>query len=121
MEIGPRRLRKSERKQVLILAQCRRRGGIADPVTIVDLTAEGCCISYPGSTLNAGQQVTIKPATMDGLPGTVRWVSREGAGIEFDRPLYAPVQEHLQREYAGFGTSRPQINKLPVRSPLKPV
>jgi hypothetical protein len=121
METGPRRLRKSERKQVLILAQCRRRGGISDPVTIVDLSAEGCCISYPGSTLKVGQQVSIKPATMEGLAGTVCWVSAEGAGIEFDRPLYAPVVEHLQREYAGFGPSRPQINKPRAKSAFKPV
>jgi hypothetical protein len=72
METRSRRLRKSECKHVLILAQCRKRAGISGPISIVDLTAEGCCISYPGSTLKVGQHVTIKPATMDGLPGTVR-------------------------------------------------
>src|SRR5690242_869209 len=102
---GPPRPRKSERKHVLMLAQCRRRGGITHPVSIVDLTAEGCCISYPGSTLKVGQQVTIKPATLEGIEGVVRWVAAEGAGIQFNQPLYGPVAEHLQREFAGFGVA----------------
>jgi hypothetical protein len=106
-------LRQSERKQVLILAKCRKRAGISDPVSITDLSAEGCSISYPCSTLTVGQKVTIKPATMDGIPGTVRWVSADGAGIEFERPLYGPVVEHLQREFANLSTglspgTRPQ-------------
>jgi hypothetical protein len=98
------RVRKSERRQVLILAKCRRRAGISDPVSITDLSAEGCSISYPCSSLKVGQPVTIKPATMDGIAGTVRWVTMEGAGIEFERPLYAPVVEHLQREFANLST-----------------
>jgi hypothetical protein len=104
VQTRPGQLRQSERKQVLILAKCRRRAGISDPVSITDLSAEGCSISYPCSTLKIGQQVTIKPATMDGIPGTVRWVTADGAGIEFERPLYAPVVEHLQREFANLST-----------------
>jgi hypothetical protein len=110
--------RKSERKHVLIRARCRRRQGFTDPISIVDLSAEGCSISYPCSRLEIGQLVTIKPSTMDGIEGIVRWVSTEGAGIEFSRALYAPVVEHLQREFAG---SRPAVptferhNSLPPR------
>lgn len=100
METRARRLRKSERKQVLIVAQCRRKGGVSHEVSIVDLSAEGCCITYPASTLAVCQPVIIKPLTMQGISGTVRWVSPEGAGIEFDRALYAPVAEHLQRQFA---------------------
>ena len=44
----------------------------------------------------------LRPERMEGLCGTVRWVSGHEAGIEFDRPLYAPVVEHLHRLYADF-------------------
>src|SRR5262245_39337506 len=99
--LGPCHSRRSERKHVLVHAQCRRRSAVTDPVAIVDLTAESCSISYPVSALEVGQPVTIKPSTIDGIEGIVRWVSAEGAGIEFSRALYAPVAEHLQREFAG--------------------
>jgi hypothetical protein len=99
--------RKSERQHVLIRARCRRGRGLTDPISIVDLTAEGCSISYPVSTLKVGQSVTIKPSAMDGIEGFVRWVSTEGAGIEFSRALYAPVAEHLQREFAGLRVAAP--------------
>jgi hypothetical protein len=90
-------------------------------VSITDLTIEGCCISYPCSTLEVGQEVTIRPEKMNDISGTVRWVSAEGAGIEFERPLYQPVAEHLQREFAGFGTPKLPKKEVPLRSRLRPV
>ena len=56
--------------------------------------------------LNVGQRIIIKLESMEGTSATVRWVTNEEAGLEFDRPLYGPVVEHLQRIYADF-QSRP--------------
>jgi hypothetical protein len=39
---------------------------------------------------------------MEGLCGEVRWVRGHEAGIEFERPLYEPVVEHLHRQFASF-------------------
>jgi hypothetical protein len=41
-------------------------------VSITDLTAEGCYISYLCSKLQVGQKVTIKPDRINGIFGTVR-------------------------------------------------
>ncbi len=49
-----------------------------------------------------GAQVVLRPQGLEGLCGLVRWVRGHDAGIEFDRPLYTPVVEHLHRKYAEF-------------------
>ena len=105
MQAGPHRPRQNERKPILLVARCRRTLGATGNVSITDLTAEGCCIS--GGGLHVGQGVTIKPELFEALAGTVRWVSADEAGVEFDRPLYGAVAEHLQQEYGTFGAASP--------------
>jgi hypothetical protein len=63
--------------------------------------------------------VTIKPSTMDGIAGVVRWVSAEGAGIEFDCPLYGPVVEHLQRAYVQVCRPIFSADQRPSRLPRR--
>ena len=92
--------RRSERKQVAFPAHCRSHGGRAHDVMISDLTAEGCCICTLTMRLEAGQRVTIRPDGLQNIAGNVRWSTHAKAGIEFEYPMYAPVAEHFQREYA---------------------
>jgi hypothetical protein len=33
------------------------------------------------------------------LPGVVRWVSADLAGVEFDRPIYGPVLDHIAQAF----------------------
>jgi len=75
-------------------------GGIVRGVVISDLTPEGCCISTMGMELEAGYRVTVRPEAIEYIAGEVRWSSSTQAGIEFDRPLYTPVAEHLQRKHS---------------------
>lgn len=42
----------------------------------------------------------VRPQGMEILTGVIRWISGEVAGIEFDRPLYGPIIDHLALTHA---------------------
>lgn len=83
-------------------ALCRAPDRSEHDVVISDLTAEGCGICTMGLELEVGHRVTVRPEALEHLAGQVRWSSGTKAGIEFERPIYVPVAEYLQREYAIF-------------------
>ena len=74
-------------------------GGKGVDIAVTDLTIFGCSIIKPPVELRKKQVVSIKLEYLDYVKGIVRWSSQDTAGIEFDRPLYAPVAEHLQKVY----------------------
>ena len=47
--------------------------------------------------LRVGSHVVIRPTGMEALGGTVRWIAGDYAGLEFDRPIYDPIIDHLAR------------------------
>ena len=96
-------IRRAIRRAVVMEAQCRTASGTGK-VSLVDLTAEGCCIFARGLILRANEPVRLTPQAFDTLPGTVRWIARGYAGIAFDRPRYGPVAEHLQATFAALGS-----------------
>lgn len=97
-----RLLRRSKRVSLVLPARCRSRSGFLDRVVISDLSVLGCRIDSLALILGVGDQVVIRPEGLEGLTGVIRWVKNHSAGIEFDRELYAPVVEHLQRRYTHF-------------------
>jgi hypothetical protein len=94
--------RKSERLPVVLPARVRSRSGFLDRVVITDLSPEGCRIESQGLTVHAGDLVVIRPQSLEGLTGVVRWVVGHTAGVQFDRPLYGPVVDHLFRNHFDF-------------------
>ncbi len=94
--------RRSQRLALVLPARCRTLNGFVDDVVIRDISPEGCRIMSFALSARLGAQVVLRPRGMESLCGTVRWVSGHDAGIAFDRPLYAPVVEHLHRSYAEF-------------------
>lgn len=48
-----------------------------------------------GIYFRVGARLIVRPKGMEGMSGVVRWVSSDLAGVEFDRPLYGPVLEHI--------------------------
>jgi len=94
--------RRSRRLSLAMPARCRTLKGFVEDVVIRDISAEGCRIVSHALTVRSGAQVVVRPNGMEGLCGTVRWVRGQEAGIEFDRPLYLPVVEHMHRRFASF-------------------
>ena len=94
--------RRSHRAAVTIPARCRSRSGFVDRGTISNISLHGCRFESHALTLLVGDLVVMTPDGLEGLCGQVRWVDGHSAGIEFQRPFYAPVFEHLCRRHAPF-------------------
>ena len=83
----------------ILTARCRARGGSASELVVLDLTMAGCMVSTGGLTLKVDQRILVKLRPLEVLPATVRWVEDRTAGLEFERPLYKPVLDHLRRHF----------------------
>ncbi len=94
--------RRSRRLALAMPARCRMLSGFVEEVVIRDISPEGCRVMSFALNLRPGARVIVRPAGMEGLCGTVRWAGRHEAGIEFERPLYPAVAEHMHRSYATF-------------------
>lgn len=92
--------RHQKRRPVELPANCRTQGGLRGSGRILDLSPLGCCVSTNGLFVRVGLKVVIRPKGLEGLMGTVRWIEKYRAGIEFDRPLYEPVVDHLAKIHA---------------------
>lgn len=92
--------RHKHRKPVELPANCRTQSGLRGSGRISDISPQGCCISTNGLFVRVGLKVVIRPEGLEGVLGTVRWIDGERAGIEFDKPLYEPVVDHLARLHA---------------------
>ena len=92
--------RRSVRRPVLLAAQCRTQGGLRDDGEISDISAEGCCLRMRGIYFRVGTRIVLRPQGMESMAGVVRWVSRDLAGVEFDRPIYGPIVDHIVSAHA---------------------
>lgn len=95
--------RREERKLVEMAAACRTNSGLRDNGWICDISAEGCCVRSNFLFFRVGTGVVIRPPGMEGLPGTVRWIEGDRAGVEFTRPLHGAVVDHLASMYRDGG------------------
>lgn len=89
--------RRAQRRPVALPAQCRTTSGLRDRGEISDISTRGCCIRTETVLLRVGAHVVIRPDGVEALGGRVRWIASDCAGIEFDRPIYDPVIDHLAR------------------------
>ena len=103
--------RRSKRLGLAMPARCRMLSGFAEDVVIRDISEGGCRVASAVLRLRAGDRILLRPPGLEGLAGMVRWFERGEAGIEFERPLYVAVVEHLHRHYVTFLPS-----EVPYRS-----
>lgn len=92
--------RRSNRQPITLEAGFRGPSGDERHIIVIDLSAEGCRIDRNGFRLFVGQHLLLRPEAFEPIRATVRWITPAHAGLEFDRPLYGPVVQHLQREFA---------------------
>ncbi|MEO6717726.1 MAG: PilZ domain-containing protein [Novosphingobium sp.] len=87
--------RQSIRYPVWLTATCRTSLGRVSDVILSNLSEHGCGMTGGDDLLKPGQLVVIRLLSLEGLPGQVCWVRGKRAGVQFDRPLYGPVVEHI--------------------------
>ena len=91
---------RTNRGSVVMTARLRVIGGKGYDAIITDISPTGCSIAMPGIQLRPDQRVAIQPETLEYLLGIVKSSGEATAIIEFDRPLYGPVVDHLKRRFA---------------------
>ncbi len=93
--------RKTRRKVISVPGKIRTGCCVAHHVAITDLSEGGCCAIERGSSLTEGSTVSIRVGRLDPIEATVRWAKGGEIGLEFQRPLYGPVFEHIRAILAG--------------------
>lgn len=88
--------RKTPRKVISVPGKIRTGRCVAHNVAITDLSEGGCCAIEWGSALTVGSTVTIRVGRLDPIDATVRWAKAGEIGLEFQRPIYGPVFEHIR-------------------------
>ncbi|QGN54351.1 PilZ domain-containing protein [Novosphingobium sp. Gsoil 351] len=89
--------RQEVRLPVDLKSRVRTRGMKIRDVALSDISAAGCCIAIASHYVEVGQNIIIQPDTLEGLQARVCWVGDHKAGLEFARPLYPAVVEHLHK------------------------
>lgn len=87
--------RGSSRLPTSIAAVAQSTQGAVQRLEISDLSPEGCAVVVAGPPLVAGTVYGIKMEGLEGLVSTARWTAGQQAGLQFDRPLYPAIAEHI--------------------------
>ena len=89
-------IRESLRRRLIFGARLRRAGQMT-LCEVVDLSETGCKLKAVANFVEVSDSVTIKPEALEVLTGTVRWKEDGWLGVEFHRPMYGPVVDHLAK------------------------
>lgn len=92
-------LRRAVRLELAMPGRLKTSTGILDCVAVLDLSPVGCRIASLEAEFDEGQILTLRPDRLEAMKGYVRWRKGHRAGIEFERPLYLPVVEHLHKTW----------------------
>lgn len=87
--------RRAERVPLRADILFRRSGDARYAVDLVDLSPDGCRIDLP-EVLTIGERVWIALPGLEPIQAEVRWVKEWTAGIQFLRPLYPAVFDHIR-------------------------
>lgn len=68
---------------------------------MIDLSTAGCSFLDFSNSFQPGDKVWLKMEALELWRGTVRWVRTHKVGIEFERPFYPAVLNHLVELHQG--------------------
>jgi hypothetical protein len=85
-----------KRYAVRLGATLQRRGG-SRSVTLVNLSADGCCFLVGRMTMKVGDEISIQTLLGETLHGTVKWRKGVRAGVHFAEPLKKSTVDRLGR------------------------
>ncbi len=88
--------RQSSRHEVTILGHYRAGSGLKREVTMMDLSDSGCRFYDRRTVLKKDAAITIRIDTLGPFDATVRWIDGDLIGVQFAKPLYGPVFEHIR-------------------------
>lgn len=92
--------RNAARTAVRMPASCRSSTGLRDEGWLEDISDVGCCFITRATCFKVGSHIVLRPGGLEGITGIVRWVQANRCGIEFSRPIYGAVFDHLCAQFA---------------------
>lgn len=90
--------RSANRHDVTILGHYRAGTGLKREVTMLDLSESGCRFHDRRTVLRLDAALTIRIGALGPFDATVRWIERDTVGVQFARPIYGPVFEHIRTQ-----------------------
>lgn len=88
------------RHSVTIYGKFRYNGRAYD-VPLQDLSETGCRFFDRNGSLEKDTQIRLTIGGMGPFDATVRWNRQQYVGVEFDRPIYGPILEHIISQSGG--------------------
>lgn len=83
------------RQPILMDVRCRLAPGRTAHVSLSQISTTGCQFRIREGLVAVGQHVVVKAKGLEGLPGAIRWVLGDRAGMAFEQPLHPAVLDHL--------------------------
>lgn len=74
---------RDERLPTLVKGQALRDDGSVIPVTMSDVSRDGCRLDFKDETLRIGEWVDLEPDGQAALRGQIRWSLLGSAGVRF--------------------------------------
>ena len=92
--------REKERVNVNVMGTVRTGSGRPIQAEITDLSENGCACTVGSIWLKSSAHASLRIGDLGPIDATIRWVNDRQVGIEFHRPVYDPVFEHLREMIA---------------------
>ncbi|WP_324260796.1 PilZ domain-containing protein [Altererythrobacter sp. H2] len=86
------------RHPISVPGRYRTGSGVAKDVDILDLSETGCRFFDRFGRMIAGTEISLRIGAIGPVIATVRWCRQQVVGVEFEKPLYGPVFEHIRDE-----------------------
>lgn len=87
--------RRHRRRRVRVAASYRTGSGHARPAELTDLSEAGCRLRVDPGSIAPNQHVLVRPASLEGVTGVVRWSEGETAGVAFDGEVHPAIVDHI--------------------------
>lgn len=88
--------RGTSRHRVTILGEYRSGSGLKRKVTMLDLSEAGCRFYDRRTVLKVDAPITIRIESLGPFDASVKWIDQDTIGVQFARPIYGPVFEHIR-------------------------
>jgi hypothetical protein len=95
MEHTAKQFRAKERRSLSFSCACRLPGGLVTEAQFFDLTSRGAKTKFVGIDVMFADRVEIMISDGQWIPGTIRRVGEDDAGIEFDKEIDEHIIERL--------------------------
>ena len=107
--------REKERFVVNVMGTVRTGSGKPIQAEITDLSENGCAFTVGTVWMQNSDHASLRIGDLGPIDATIRWVNDRQVGIEFHRPVYGSVFEHLR---ALIATADKQRDRHTARSIL---